>query len=223
MKPTLALAPLLILTVLVGGCASSGSGDPQRDAAISTMDRTDALRQAVQASKVQVGESLNAMEALPAAGSKLRNVYGDYKSELREMEKSADRVSKLRREMVQQAASYQKNWFGDTETLDSDTLRAAARERLDTVRRNFDAVEPLYQDVADGYADYIAQLREVRTYLSNDLTTPAVQAVTPTFEKARQNAGSLRTAMDQFIISLRSLSESLAPETSGSVGGPAAQ
>ncbi len=217
MKPTTLLS-LLLLALFTVGCAST---TPRRDAANRVIERTDDLREAVDASKQQVGTSLDAMERLPGSGQDLKKAFNQYEKELKSMQKSADRVVERRREMSTHFSKYQEAWYGDTAALTNPTLREAAIDRLAEVREDFEAIRPLYDDVSRGYDRFFPVLQEVRTYLANDLTVPAVQAVTPTLEKARQEAGTLRTAMDELIIGLRTLSESLAPETSGIVDGPA--
>ena len=216
-KPLPLLTALLAASLLIG-CASS---NPRRDAANDVINRTEKFRQAVEASKEQVGVSLAAMERLPGSGTELKKAYNNFQGEVKAMQKSRQRVQEARSEMRARFSKYQEAWYSDTASLNNPTLRQAANDRLLEVRQDFEAIRPLYNDVNDGYETFIPQLQEVETYLSNDLTVPAVQAVTPTLEKTRQEAGTLRTAMDELIIGLRTLTDSLLPETSGKVDGPA--
>ena len=214
----LPLLTALFATSLLIGCASSS---PRRDAANEVIKRTTQLREAVESSKEQVGVSLNAMERLPGSGTELKKAYSNFRDEVKAMQKSRERVQKARREMLTRFSKYQEAWYGDTASLNNPTLRQAAIDRLAEVREDFEAIRPLYGDMAEGYDRFIPHLQEVQTYLANDLTVPAVQAITPTLEDARQDAGTLRTAMDELIIGLRTLTDSLMPETSGRVDGPA--
>ena len=217
MKLTPLFTVLLALSLLIG-CASS---NPRRDAANAVIDRTAELQEAVEASKQQVGSSLTAMERLPGSGADLKKAYNRYEDEVKAMQKSRQRVAEARREMLTRFSKYQEAWYGDSASLANPTLREAAADRMAEVRQDFEAIRPLYGDVVRGYEQFIPHLQEVQTYLANDLTVPAVQAVTPTLEKTRQEAATLRTAMDELIIGLRTLTDSLTPETSGQVDGPA--
>ena len=218
-KPFL-LALLLVVALGPVGCASSPR-DAKHRGAIRTMDATTQLSEEVTASKLQVQRTITALETLPNAGSELKKNFAQLDKQIKAMNESADDVAAARAEMKNDFARYQEHWYGDAVTFDNPTLREAAQQRLNEVREDFNAIDPAYVEVRRAYDPFLQHLGEVRTYLANDLTTPAVQAMVPTFEQSRQNAADLRTAMDQLLIKLRQFSESLAPETSAQVDGPA--
>ena len=41
-------------------------------------------------------------------------------------------------------------------------------------------------------------MKDIRTYLSNDLTAPGVKRLEPTIEKARRDGAALQKALDDF-------------------------
>ena len=212
------LACLLAVLPLIG-CASTVAD--RHDGARNTLDQTERLTQAIQDSKQQVQTTLTALERLPDSGTNLVGDFKDLSKQIREMNDSADDVAEQRAQMKRRFAQYQEHWYGDMIELDNATLRQAAQERLEVVRQDFDALDPAYRDLQEAYDPFLAHLDEIRTYLANDTTIPAVRKMVPTFEETRQNAADLRTAMDQMLIELRDFNESLKPETSGQGEQPA--
>lgn len=218
--PSFTLVCVLLVFGPMIGCASSGND--RRSAANQTVEQVQNLSEAITESRQQVQDTLAAVEALPGSGTKLKRAYDQLDEELSELHGSAQRVAERRAAMKQQFAVYQQLWYSRTVEIDNPTLRDAAEQRIAEVRADFDAIEPAYREVREAYRPYLDHLDEVRTYLASDLTTPAVEAMVPTIEQARQSAGSLRTAMDQLLIKLQALTDSLIPSTSGRVDGPAA-
>ena len=214
----LILACLLAVLPLLG-CASTAAD--RHDGARNTLDQTNELSDALQKSKQQVQTTLTALERLPNSGTNLAGDFRDLSKQIRRMNDTADDVAEQRGAMRQQFAKYQEHWYGDMIELDNATLRQAAQERLEVVRQDFDALDPAYRDLQGAYDPFLAHLDEIRTYLANDTTMPAVRKMVPTFEEARQSAADLRTAMDQLLIELRQFNESLKPETSGQGEQPA--
>lgn len=210
------LATLLAFPLL--GCASSG--DPQRQAAVNTIKGVQAYSTAAEDAKAQVGETLSAMEALPGSGTNLADAYDTYVDQLDAMEQAMNQLREQRGEMRTRFARYQENWYGDTLTLESENLQQAAQRRLQEVRRDFEAVEPSYQEVTRTGNTFLGKLSEVRRYLANDLTAPALDALAPSLEQSRQTAADFRTALDRLVVKLTTLRESLQPETSANVSGP---
>ena len=206
----LLVSALLLLNV---GCASSGS--PERESALQTIEGVQAYRTSAQDAKQQVGETLSAMEALPSAGSNLASVYKRYVDQVKDMDDALEELREQRGQMRSQFASYQEQWFSSTVELENDTLRQAAQRRIEEVRTDFNAVTPMYNQVTESGQPFLNKLHEVRRYLANDLTVPALKAVAPALEEARQDASSFRTALDRLIVQLTTLQESLQPETSG--------
>jgi chromosome segregation ATPase len=200
------------LTVPGFGCASSGSAG--REASTQTVEAVDRFAEAVRDSRNQVNQTLGSIEKLPEAGVNLPDAYDTLTGEIEQMNATADEVTEQHAAMRQQYAAYQQQWFSQTVEMDNATLRSAAEQRINEVRREFDAIEPAYRDLREAYVPYLDHLEELRVYLSHDLTAPAVQAMVPTLEDVRQSAGNLRSSMDTLLGKLTTLSDSLKPATS---------
>jgi hypothetical protein len=50
----------------------------------------------------------------------------------------------------------------------------------------------------DAYDPFIRNMKDIRTYLSNDLTTSGIKKIEPTIEKARRDGAALQKALDDF-------------------------
>jgi chromosome segregation ATPase len=204
---------LMLLMLAPLGCASSGN--PGRAAAMQTVDQVDRLAEAVQNSRDQVGQTVQVLEQLPGAGRELPDAYNRFTKQVETMTRSSEAVAERRAAMRKQFAAYQQQWYSETVEMDNDTLRQAAQQRVNEVRRDFDALQPAYRSVRESYVPFLDQLEQVRTYLGLDLTTPSVKAMVPTIEDVRGSAATLRQDLDNLLIDLRTLSDSLKPATSG--------
>ena len=208
MKRLLAALPVLILAGSFAGCASKPSPrDPATDTAASLEETSSSLQDL----KAQVGETLAAMERIPGSGGNLASTFGDYRGQLDELKKSLNQVSEQQRSLDGQLTRYQQQWAADTARFDSGNLRENAQRRLNEVRDTIDDIDPAYDRVRDSGRDLVSHLEEIRTYLGNDLTTPAVRSITPTLEEARQRGATLRTNIDELLIEMREINDTITP------------
>ena len=67
----------------------------------------------------------------------------------------------------------------------------------------------------DAYEPFISDMKDIRTYLSNDLTTGGLRKIEPTIEKARRDGAALQKALDEFNRASDGVQASLKP-TGGS-------
>lgn len=178
-----AAVALLGAALAVGGCQSD-PGQERSGKAVTGLRET--RKELADASK-QVNEAMAAADAVQAAPADLKPAYEKFRKEVAETESAAADARKRAEDMNERAETYQKKWHEEMAKVTNPDLKAAAESRASKVRGRYATISAKAQDVRAAYQPFIKDLKELQTYLSNDLTAPAVQAAKPAFDKAKSS------------------------------------
>ena len=66
------------------------------------------------------------------------------------------------------------------------------------MKRNLESLSQTGRTAGEAYDPFISNMKDIRTYLSNDLTPGGVKRLEPTIEKARRDGAALQKALDDF-------------------------
>lgn len=181
--------------LLAAGCSSSGKPAKQSTKAVEGLST---MRTRVIKAKDQINATVAAMNQL--SGS--RNLQSDYRTfakALSDTESQAKRARSRVEEMNKRSSQYIAQWEKEMSQVSSPELRAAAEERRQRVRQNFDEVSTAAQSVREAYEPFIQDLRDINKTLGLDLTPAGVQSARPAINKANADAETLNQRLDDLI------------------------
>jgi chromosome segregation ATPase len=215
----------LIVSVLVialaaciaaaGGCGSKDKGRERSAKAVGGMKET---RSEVAAARKQVDEVLAAATGVQSAQSNLAPAYNTYKKEVAEMEKAAEDTRDRWQDMQARGQEYQAKWRAEMATVGSPELKAAAEARAAKVGQRYAEITAKALEARAAYEPFIKDLKDLQTYLSNDLTPAAVQAAAPAFQRVQASGQSLNQKLDALSHELDAVAAEMSPTGGGAPG-----
>jgi hypothetical protein len=111
-------------------------------------------------------------------------LYSTYKEQVEALEKRAAQIGQSVDDMATRGQEYRSAWRQETSTITDPKLREAARERAEVVKEKYDLIFTDYRAAKDAYFPFIRKLKDVQTFLSNDLTAGGAKAARPAMQEA---------------------------------------
>jgi chromosome segregation ATPase len=201
------LALAFAAAALPAGCAK----DEGRERSGKAVEGLRDTRAELANSEKQVDEVLAAAGAVQSAQGDLKPAYEKYKKEVAQTEDAADDARKRAQNMRNRSQEYQAKWQQEMSQVSSPELKAAAQARAAKVRGRFDMIQAKAQDARAAYEPFMRDLKDLQTYLSNDLTPPAVQAAGPVFDKVRSSGQVLKQKLDALEQELGDVAAEMSP------------
>jgi chromosome segregation ATPase len=195
-----------------GGC---GSKDKGRDRAAKAVGGMKETRSQVTDARKQVDEVLAAAAGVQSAQANLAPAYEKYKKAVAGMEDAAKDTRERWQDMQARGQEYQAKWKAEMATVDSPELKAAAEARAAKVGQRYAEITAKAQEARAAYEPFIKDLKDLQTYLSNDLTAPAVQAAAPAFQRVQASGQTLNQKLDALSKELDAVAAEMSPAGGG--------
>ncbi len=202
-----ALALAVAAAALAHGCAKDEGRERSGKAVAGLRDTRAELAKA----EKQVDQVLAAAGAVQSAQGDLKSAYDKYKKEVEQTEDAAEDSRKRAQDMRARANEYQTKWQQEMSQVSSPELKAAAQARAAKVRGRYDMIQAKAQDARAAYEPFMRDLKDLQTYLSNDLTPAAVQAASPVFDKTRASGQVLKQKLDALEQELDDVAAEISP------------
>ncbi len=193
------------IAVLVGiGMLAGCSSDPGRARSKAATSSLHDVRQQLQVGIADVDAVQSTLNALQNNSRDQRALYAEYRDQVEQVEDRADDINAEVQTMQERAQAYRNAWQQEAAQITDPDLRQAAQERADAIQERFSTIMTDYRAVKDAYYPFIRKLRDVETFLSNDLTAAGANAAKPTMREAvqlgdtvKQNARKVVQAIDE--------------------------
>jgi chromosome segregation ATPase len=182
-----------VVALAVVGCATHGF-----DRTTNIAEKMAKQTSGMQAAKPQVDEMLASLESLVTAQGDMKPAFKKFSDTLDDTEKMAARARKAGESIREQEAEYLAAWQQEAAAITNPELKAATQARQAEVKNTLDALSAAGKKASDAYQPFISDMKDIRTYLSNDLTQAGVKRIEPTIQKARQAGAGLQKALDDF-------------------------
>jgi chromosome segregation ATPase len=192
--------------ILGAGCAQTGF---QRTTNIA--DTMEKQTQIIKEAKPQVDAMLASLEELTRAQGDLRPAFKKFSDTLDDTEKLAARTRKTGQTLREKESEYFAEWEKQSAEISDPQIKAATQARQGEVRTKLTSLGQTGKAAGDAYNPFISNMKDIRNYLSNDLTTSGIKRLEPTIEKARRDGATLQKALDDFNRASESVQASLRP------------
>src|SRR5262245_40849528 len=197
---------LLPIALVSAACATTGF---QRSTNIA--DTMAKQTQIVQEAKPQVDAMLASLEELTRAQGDMRPAFQKFSDTLDDTEKVAARTRKTGQTIREKEAEYFDEWQKQSAEITNPQIKAATQARQAEVKTKLSSLSQTGKADGELYDPFISDMKDIRTYLSNDLTTSGVKRIETTIEKARRDGIALQKAIDEFNRASADVQASLRP------------
>ncbi len=189
-----------IALMLITACSGMGSNKNTAATVSSNMEQMDGDLRAASAQVDVVDAAINGM--IQPGGSEVAVSFQRYADEVEKMEHLGDRLENHTDSLREQGLAYFDEWRTQGETVSNPEVRAISEQRHEESREAFSQITQYSVDVKRTLQTYISDLRDIETYLSNDLTTAGVQAIAPVAEQAKKDGVALQQAIRPMLSAL---------------------
>lgn len=192
------LVNITLASVLALGLAACATGPRQQgpQAVSSSMDQVE---ENLGSTQTQVDYVDSAIEDLTRSASAedadLERAFEEFTEEVEKMEEIGEELASHADAMREQGVSYFEEWRTSGEEISDPEIRDISEERHAQSRSAFDEATRSSVDVKRVLQTYISDLRDIETFLSNDLTPSGVEAIAPVIEQAREDGEALKQAI----------------------------
>lgn len=198
----------LSLIAAIAGCSS-----PARQRSERAVNSLESTRDELTRGSTQIDEVLVTLDQLEARPADLKPVYSKFSGQVRDVEDRSEAMGRRVDDMHLRAAEYSAKWETQNQTISNPDLRATAQERAERVRGRYDTVDSKAQAVRAAYRPLVTELRDLHTFLGNDLTYTGVNAAKPAIEGVRSKAADLKEKIADLVSDLDETYTRLSPTT----------
>jgi len=201
--------PVAIVALLLAGCATAGYQQAEKTGAGITEYREEIYKgkQAIDATMQSLGQ------IAATANSDPRQAFQQYRKDVSNLEAATAKVRKRSQELKAKGEAYFKRWQEETATVQDPEIRKVSEEQKAKMQATFDNIQKYSDPLKAKFDPWLSNLRDLRTYLSNDLTVSGISAAKPLFEKTQSEGQEIQKSMDALVIELNSVSTAMTPAT----------
>ena len=209
MKLVISFAALITAALLFVGCASSGY--KQGNKAADSIQTASSGIAALQSHITQTLMALNSLVDGPQTD--LRPQFKALDSKISGLESAAKKVANERVQVGEQTRKYLADWDAEIGQIQNADIKARSQSRKADVAQQIEVVKRSYSAFDMALRPFLADLQDVRKYLSVDLTRSGVAALKAPAIKANADAAPLQDAIAKLSADFKALGVAMSSVT----------
>ncbi len=197
---SLAVFAMLVFctATFLGGCATTGM-DRSEKTANSIRDVDSEIRKMI----VQIDATAASLDSLVTIGQPdLKKSFVKYSDNLEQLDSEGKKVNKRTEEMKIRSTEYFSEWEKTGDSFTNPEIRELSVERRTKLAELYARVPAAGAGIKGTYHEYLTDLKEIQSYLSNDLTSKGVEAITPVARKSVQDLEALKASLAPVVAAL---------------------
>jgi seryl-tRNA synthetase len=197
---SLAIFTTLLLSIasFLGGCATTGM-----DRSVKTSNSIRDVDSEIRKLILQIDATSKSLDFLVGSGgSDLKKSYNAYSDNVAKLDSEGKRVIKRMDEMKSHSKEYFAEWEKQGVAYTNPEISTLSEERRTKLAEIYARVPAAAAGVKSSYMAYLTNLKEIKSYLSNDLTAKGVETIDPVAKKAVQDLEVLKTSLQPVIAAL---------------------
>jgi hypothetical protein len=227
-------ALIALVGFTAGGCSSNASASqaamssgmnaaPAQPAAMSVpgVQRTQsaagglrAVSDELSATRQTIGDTLAALQTISTANGDLLEPFQRFITLREQLEQDNTRIGQRAQDMRDRARDYITNWEVEVYGVEDKALREQAEERRNRVRENYGRISDTSRALREAFDPFRRDLKDIETFLANDLTPAGVRAASPSIQRANQNGQEVQHRIDAVIAELQRVASAMTPAVS---------
>jgi len=203
------IMPVLITALLVAGCASAGYKKAEKTGAGITEYREEIFKgkQAIDATMQSLGQ------IMATANTDPRQAFQQYTKDVANLESATAKIRKRSQELKAKGELYFKQWQQELATVQNPEIRKVSEDQKAKMQATFDNIQKHADPLRAEMDPWLSDLRDLRTYLSNDLSVSGIDAAKSLFDKTQSKGAEIQKSMDALVSELNNVSTAMTPAT----------
>lgn len=179
---------LVVAALAITSCASTGMQRSQ-DTRI-TMETMDNDIQEASRQLDVTGTSLN--ELIRPGQTDVKKAFNIYTQNAEEMVAMEKRFAKHAEQMEAKGINYFEEWQKEGDKYENERIQQLSEQRRNALKEIYDKIAENSIGVDEAFKEYATDIKEIQTFLSNDLSTKGIEAIRPTAKEAIMDGESLK-------------------------------
>jgi hypothetical protein len=203
------LMPITLIlgaAVLFVGCKTTGVQRSEKaGASMKTVERD------INLAMTQMDATGSSLEELVKPGqSDVKKAFKKYSSNVDKMERQGKRLFEHADKMSAQGKEYFEEWRIQGNTYTNPQIQALSEQRRADLNAVFAGIPESSVGVKGAFKAYMTDIREVRTYLTTDLTPKGIESIAPTAQKAVSDGVDLKDAIKPVLSAIETARDEIA-------------
>jgi hypothetical protein len=210
------VTPVLALAALVVTAAQLFIASDATAAGYKQADKTGAgiaeFRDEILNVKKEVDATMVALDKIvTTAATDPRKAFKEFDKAVPRVDSAAKKAKKRAEDMKEKGQDYFKQWEKDLASVNNPQIRQLAEERKAKLQGAFGSIKTFMEPARDQFNAWLADLKDLHTYLSNDLTIGGVDAAKELIAKTKNEGQGVQQSMDKVIAELNTIVATLTP------------
>jgi flagellar basal body-associated protein FliL len=197
---------LIVVALIVAGCASSGMQRSEK--ATTTMQSMDDEIKLVVVQLDATGASLT--DLMKPGQSDVVKAFELYSTNVSKMEKLEKNFAKHAEEMKVRGASYFDEWQKQGDKYENPEIQALSEQRRKELGEVYGKIAENSVGMDEAFKAYMSDVKEIQSFLSNDLTSKGIEAITPISRKAVTDGNNLKREINKLQLSIEAAKSEMA-------------
>lgn len=191
-------ANLFLLSVLclafmgISGCNSTSR--ERSNAARTSLQAMDSDIQSAIRQLDDTGRSLD--DLMNISQNDLNKVFDTYSNNVSQLASLEKKFGRHAVEMTSRGTDYFEEWQKEGTEYKNPRIQQLSDQRRAALEKTYDKIAENSIGVNEAFKTYVSDIKEIRAFLSNDLTTKGISAIAPTSQKVIKEGDSLMVALE---------------------------
>ena len=201
-------ATTVAATILITGCGTtSGYKQADKTGAGAAEFRVEILK-----GQNAINDTMKALGQVAAtANTNPRKAFEQYSDSLANLESVAEKAKKRGAEMKAQGQAYFAQWEKQMAQVKNPEIRNLAVQQKAKLQATFDSIKQYTEPLKAQFDPWLSDLKDLRTYLSNDLTTSGVDAAKGLSAKTQSEGMEVQKSTNALVAELNTIAATLTP------------
>jgi len=162
--------------------------------------------------KKEVDTTMGALGKIVAdAAINPRDAFKDFDKGVPKVESAAQKAKKRSEDIKTKGQKYFDQWEKELASVNNPDVRKLAEERKVKLQAVFSNIKTVMEPTRDQFNVWLADLKDLQKYLSNDLTIGGIDAAKELISKTNTEGQALQQSMDKVIAELNTVVATITP------------
>lgn len=143
-----------------------------------------------------------------------RNAFKEFDRNVPGVDSAAQKAKKHAEDMKAKGQEYFKQWEKELANVNNQEIRKLAEARKAKLQEVFGNIKAVMEPVRDQFNAWLADLKDLHKYLSNDLTISGIDAAKELISKTNTEGQAVQQSMDKVIAELNTIVATITPAKS---------
>ena len=154
-------------------------------------------------------------EVAISANTDPRKAFEQFSKDVGNLESTAATIRKRSQSMQERGQAYFKQWEQELSSVNNPEIRNLAEQRKAKLQDTFESIRKYSGPLKAQFEPWMSDLKDLRTYLSNDLTITGVDAAKGLFTKTTNEGLEVQKSMDALVAELNTIAAAITPAKAG--------